>query len=173
MVWLPCFWRQSCCPFRPFGAWLRPLTRSPASFYRVGRRTSKRRTPGHSRLRFCRSRLELKGAAARLRPDLADKITAAALKPRSSEDRPSCNLIGQIVKAAIAAAPDAKIAIVRAALRTIPWARECILAAAEIYKDGSASFRLLGVDGQTINPANISPVGDPRDTQSPEQPPAL
>lgn len=109
-------------------------------------------------------------AAVTLRPGLADKIVAAALKSRPPEDRPSLDLIGRIVKAAIAAAPDAKRAIVHAALETSPWARECILAAAEIDENHIAFFRPSGVNG-TINPANISTAGGQGNIQSPEQPP--
>jgi len=113
-------------------------------------------------------------AATTLRPHLADKIIAAALKSRSPEDRPPCDLIDRIVKAAIAAAPDAKIAIVRAALETSPWARECILAAAEIDENKTAIFRPPGDVNSptigTINPGNTF-IGGGGNTQSPEQPP--
>jgi hypothetical protein len=109
-------------------------------------------------------------AAATLRPDLADKIVVAALKSRPPEDRPPCDLFDGIVKAAIAAAPDAKRAIVRAALETSPGARKCILAAAEIDENNIAFFRPPGVNG-TINPANISTAGGQGNIQSPEQPP--
>lgn len=108
-------------------------------------------------------------AAVTLRPDLAGKIVAAALKSHAHGDRPSLDLIARIVQAAIAAAPEAKIAIVRAALGTCPWAREYILAAAQTVGNNIAFFRPPGING-TINPANISTAGQ-GSIQSPEQPP--
>jgi hypothetical protein len=106
---------------------------------------------------------------------LADKIVAAALKSRSPKDRPPCDLIDRIVKAVIAAAPNAKRVIVRAALETCPWARECILAAAEIDENEAVFFRPRAEANSTvgmINPDNLG-LGGGGNTQSPEQPPAL
>ena len=111
--------------------------------------------------------------AVTLRPDLADKIVAAALKSRPPETRLSLELIDRIVKVAIAAAPDAKRAIVRAALETCPWARKCILAAAGIDENEIAFFRLRdGINSTTIGAINSENIGGGGNTQSPEQPPA-
>jgi hypothetical protein len=115
-------------------------------------------------------------AAVKLRPDLASQITIAALKAhRHNVNDVSCECVDPIIRAAIAAAPDAKKAIVRAAIETQPWARECILAAAGQTETQTAFFRPPGVDAGningsaigTINPANI---GGVRNVNTPENP---
>ena len=116
-------------------------------------------------------------AAIKLRPDLASAITVAALRAHHQDatDR-SCGWVDSIIRAAIAAAPDAKKALVRAAIEAEPWARECILAAAGMSSDTEmAFFRPPGVDAGnvnsaaigTINPANIGASGG---VVSPERP---
>ena len=106
---------------------------------------------------------------------VASRIIAAALKSCLPEDRSSFDLIEQMVRAAIAAAPEARNAIVFAALGVCPWARECILAAARIDVNETAFFHLAGgaitTPTGTLNPANFFTWGESR-VQSPEQPPA-
>jgi hypothetical protein len=70
-------------------------------------------------------------AAVKMRPDLAAQIAVAALNARPL-DRRTCEGIEAIIKAAIAAAPDARYAIARAALAAQRASRACILAAAGI-----------------------------------------
>ena len=111
-------------------------------------------------------------AGINLRADLAPEITIAALRvqknKRDFRDGPdACHWVDSIIRAAIAAAPLAKVAIVRAALEAEPTARECIFAAAEIY-DFTAFFCPPGVEAGnlnsstigTINPGNFSGQGD-------------
>jgi hypothetical protein len=74
-------------------------------------------------------------AAIATRPDLAPQITVAALRAHRSggkEKQDSCDWVDPIIRTAIAAAPSAKVAIVLAAIATEPYARECILAAAQM-----------------------------------------
>lgn len=110
-------------------------------------------------------------AGTKLRPDLAPQITTATLRAHRADPKDTCNWVDPIIRAAIAAAPDAKRAIVRAALDAEPYARECILAAAGMSSgDDSqqAFFRPPGVDAGninstsigTINPGNISGQGN-------------
>ncbi len=106
-------------------------------------------------------------SAINLRPDLAPQITVAALRahrpsPNGTED---CNWVAPIIRAALAAAPNAKDEIVRAAVRAEFTAKECILAAAGVTEETKTAFyRPPGVDAGninssalgTINPGNIS-----------------
>ena len=105
-----------------------------------------------------------------LRPDLAAQITVAALQiPQKKMALDNCDWVEPIIRAALAAAPSAKHAILHAALAAEPEARECILAAAgsEDAEAGSEFFRPAGVDAGsvtssaigTINPGNFSGQG--------------
>jgi hypothetical protein len=108
-------------------------------------------------------------AAVKLRPDLVSAITVAALKAhRRDVADVSCDCVDPIIRAAVAAAPDAKKALLRAALDSAPWARECIIAAGGLNKESqTAFFRPPGVDAGnvngaaigTINPANVGSNG--------------
>lgn len=107
-------------------------------------------------------------AAIKLRPDLAPQITVAALKAhRRNVNDVSCECIDPIIRAAIAAAPEARKEILRVALDAAGWARECILAAAGPTETETAFFRPAGVDAGninnsaigTINPANVGSGG--------------
>ena len=77
-------------------------------------------------------------AAIATRPDLAPQITVAALRAHRSggkkggEQVVSCDWVDPIIRAAIAAAPSQAVAIVVAAIDAEPYARECILAAAQM-----------------------------------------
>ena len=100
-------------------------------------------------------------AAIGLRPDLAPQITAAAFRAHRYDSKDSsCNWVDPIVRAAIAAAPDAKAEIVRAALEADPAARECIFAAAGMRDGGTqtAFFRPAGVDAGNINSASLGTI---------------
>lgn len=116
--------------------------------------------------------LEYTTVALKLRPDLAPQITVAALRARRPDDKQivnSCSWVESLIRNAIAAVPDAKAAIVRAALEFDPASRECILAAAGV-KSGTefAFFRSPRIDAGsvgaaaigTINPANLSAQGN-------------
>ena len=118
-------------------------------------------------------------AAAKLRPDLADRIVVMAIRVARPSGRdadlnkPPCDYwVEPIIRAAIEAAPDEKDAIVRAALASDPWAREYILAAAGMPENQRALLRpsvntILG----TINPENIGAGGQGLPASA-EQPPA-
>ena len=106
---------------------------------------------------------EYASSAIKLRPDLAPQITAATLRARRPgiQVDDSCNWVNRIIRAAVAAAPDAKAAIVRAALQQEPAARECIFAAAGMQDgDGTqtAFFRPPGVDAGNINSSAIGTI---------------
>jgi len=123
-------------------------------------------------------------AAIKLRPDLAPQITEAALVARAGqqhnqiERQISCEEVNAIIRAAIACTPDARDAIVCAAVNAVPGLRRCILAAAGVKENELAFFHppcihsgdivttVLG----TINPRDISSPG-PGKVSSPEQPP--
>jgi hypothetical protein len=116
-------------------------------------------------------------AAAKLRPDLADRIVVMAIRVARPSGRdadfkkPPCHWVEPIIRAAIEAAPDEKDAIVRAALASDPWAREYILAAAGMPENQRALLRpsvntILG----TINPENIGAGGQGLPASA-EQPP--
>jgi len=118
-------------------------------------------------------------AAIKMRPDLASQITIAAINAhRGTGTNVTCDWVDPIIRAAIAAAPDAKKALVRAAIQSEPWARECILAAANMSGETETAFlRPSGVDAGnvngaaigTINPANIGANGQ-GNVNTPEHP---
>jgi hypothetical protein len=108
-------------------------------------------------------------AAVKLRPDLVSPITIAAIRAHR-RDVPdlSCDCVDPIIRAAILAAPDAKKALVKAAIDSEPWARECIVSASGLSRETeTAFFRPPGVDAGnvngaaigTINPANVGASG--------------
>ena len=113
-------------------------------------------------------------AAVRLRPDLAPQIAGAAVRAYRRNANDACDCIDPIIRAAVAAAPDAANAIVREAIAAAPSARACILAAAGQTETQTAWLRPPGVDAGninssaigTINPANIGAGG----VVSPAQP---
>jgi len=120
-------------------------------------------------------------AAIKLRPDLAPQITTAALEARTGqhfnqiEGQISCEEVTAIIRAAIAAAPRARDAIVCAALGVAPALRGCILAAAGVKESDLAFFQPPCIDAVnitstalgSINPRTISSPS----ISSPEQPP--
>jgi hypothetical protein len=129
-------------------------------------------------------------AAVNLRPDLTQNIVAVAVKAAVNnwEAKPEvlCVMIERIVRAAIAANPDAAVSIARAGASAAPTLRRCVISAAiaaapqakdEILAVASAktqSFAFLvfsSAGSAIVNPANISEVGDAAVT-SPEQPPS-
>ena len=109
-------------------------------------------------------------AAVNLRPDLADKIVASALKvyhlkARGRNDQLRPELIAQIIAAAVSAAPDMAAAIVRAAIILEPDARDSIVAAAiAAAPDQEIAIRSAANESQTIaflqsrGAGNINPV---------------
>lgn len=139
---------------------------------------------------------EYVNAAVSLRPELASNIVAIAIKAaaKQGEDKPNalCAIIDRIVRAAIAANPGAVVSVVRAAVSASPQLRQCVvngaISAAPMAKDAivrAATARALpfaflsfSINDQggfsfvspTLNPANISELGD-SDVNSPEQSP--
>lgn len=137
-------------------------------------------------------------AAINLRPDLAPRAVGVAIKAaaRNWEAKPEalCALIERIVTAAIAAEPDAAVAIAEAAASAAPRLRGCVVAAAIAAAPGAkaaiieaatrktqpfAFLTFSATDGggfsfspATLNPANISEPGDDDSVNSPEQPPS-
>lgn len=135
-------------------------------------------------------------AAINLRSDLAPNIVAVAIKAAvknwAGKPRALCALIERITRAAIAANPDAALAIVKAAASASPELRYCIVSAAistgaadkeAIVRAATARalpFAFLTFSGSdqngfsftspTLNPANISDLSDDS-VNSPEQPP--
>lgn len=135
-------------------------------------------------------------AAINLRPELASNIVAVAVKAavKNCEGKPRvlCAIIDRIVRAAIAANPDALLAVVRAAASTSPELRHCVASAAisaaptakdailqaALTKPVPFAFLSFSANGQsgfsytapTLNPANISDLGG-SNVNSPEQPP--
>jgi hypothetical protein len=119
----------------------------------------------------------LVGRAARARPDLADRIAAAAItsgrpvRGYSKDVRQpvgkqiSCEWIECILQAAIAANPGAEREITNAALTAAPMLRDCITA---------ATASPCSIQNAFFQPSTISPV-NPQDVNpsvvSPEQPP--
>ena len=74
-------------------------------------------------------------AAVKVRPDLAPQIAVATLDVRrpnmkKADQRKTCQLIGDIIQAAVMSNPPAAPVIVKAAIEAAPFARDCILAAA-------------------------------------------
>ena len=136
-------------------------------------------------------------AAVMLRSDLAPKITAVAINAavRNLESKPAAlhAVIDGIVRAAIAAQPDAALAITKAAVSAAPEWRQCIAAAAiAVLPDlkgailhaatgrtipfASLAFSATNSDGSSfiaasLSPANISDLADNSSVNSPEQPP--
>jgi hypothetical protein len=130
-------------------------------------------------------------AAIKMRPDLAAKIVGRAIRIASRKDpKLSCTLIAQIVQAAIAANPDAAVAIAKAAIAAKPAAVQCIIDSASTAAPEhqpeiaalSTNFSLgllsaiaatsdLGTSyaSGTLNPANISDFREDA-VVSPEQP---
>jgi hypothetical protein len=118
-------------------------------------------------------------SAVKLRPDLADRIVVTAIRVAGPGDgkaildkQSPCDWVTPIIRAAIDAAPDQKDAIVRSALASDPWARECVLAAAGEPENQTALLRppdntILG----TIDPGNVGGGGQGLPTSA-EQPPA-
>jgi hypothetical protein len=137
-------------------------------------------------------------AAINLRPDLAPRAVAVAVKAAAKnwEAKPEalCALIARIVTAAIAAEPDAAVAIAKAGASASPRLRQCIVAAAiaaapqakaaimEAATTKTQPFAFLTFSASdtsgfsfspaTLNPANISDPGDDDRVNSPEQPPS-
>lgn len=135
-------------------------------------------------------------AAINLRSDLAPNIVAVAIKAavKNWEGKPRalCAMIDRITRAAIAANPDAVLAVVKAAASASPELRHCIVSAAISTAPGekeaivrAATARALpfafltfsatdhsgfSFTAPTLNPANISDLGD-NTVNSPEQPP--
>ncbi len=116
-------------------------------------------------------------AAVTLRPDLAPQITVAALNAHRADgkDYADCSWVDPIIRAAIAAAPDAANAIVREAIAADPSARQCILAAAgRSAETETAFFRPPpGIDVGNINSTaigTINPGNVGEGTVSPEKP---
>jgi hypothetical protein len=135
-------------------------------------------------------------AAINLRSDLAPNFAAIAIKAvvKNSEMKPGgrCVLIDRIIRAALAANPDAVIAIVKAAASASPELRQCVISAAistvpgarnaivQAANTGAVPFAFLNFSttgrggfsftAPTLNPANISDLGE-SNVNSPEQPP--
>lgn len=115
-----------------------------------------------------RKHCEYLTAAIRLRPDLAGRSTAATLRAHRPGVDDDCDWVNPIIRCALAAAPNAREAIVRASIEQLPEARECILAAAGMEDGQLVSFRPPGVDAGninstalgTINPGNFSGQGN-------------
>ena len=137
-------------------------------------------------------------AAIDLRPDLSGKIVAVAVKAAILhwEARPNAlyPMIKRIVKAAIAANPDAAVSIAEAAVAASPEMRTCVVEAAISAAPGreaasqivtkwrGAAFGYLSLSGNletgfifsaaTMSPANISDLRGEETVNSPEQPPS-
>jgi FecR protein len=104
------------------------------------------------------------GAAAGARPDLADRIAAAAVKVGRKW---SCEEIDCVIQGAISAQPAAAREIVRAATAAAPLLRDCIVAAANLAEPcQEANAFVEPVILNTINAANTVP----GEVVSPEQP---
>jgi hypothetical protein len=133
------------------------------------------------------------GAAIHLRPDLSTQITVATVRAaaRNVHSAQALNaLVDRIIRAAVAANPDAAPAITRGTSEAAPNLRDCIIAAAiaavpnmriallqaTSSVSGSAGFfRAAGSEGSfggfgTMSPTNISDSSG--DVRSPEQPPS-
>jgi hypothetical protein len=133
-------------------------------------------------------------AAVKARPDLAPSIVVATLnlvRPsvKLADQRQLCQRIGDIIQAAVIAAPASAVAVVKAAIEAAPFARACILAAASAaapdqsiaFREAASAAQTIAVDRVamtsssvlipaigTINPADYTPPGN---VVSPEQPP--
>ena len=137
-------------------------------------------------------------AAINLRPDLAPNVVAVAIKAavKNWEAKPAalCGMIERIVRAGIAANPDAALSITKAATSASPELRKCVveaaIAAAPSAKDAIVraatvaaqpfaflTFSATDTSGfsftaATLSPANISNLGGDGNVNSPEQPPS-
>jgi hypothetical protein len=133
-------------------------------------------------------------AAINLRPDLAPAITANAVRtacrtlgamegPRSAFSRDNlgsrqvelCQVVNQIVKAAVTAAPNAVAQIAAAAVLACPDMRQCILEGA-LAANPSAEKEIFEAVMEVSLPETALMVGMPGDYQltpvvSPEKPP--
>jgi hypothetical protein len=105
------------------------------------------------------------GAAVGARPDLADRIVAAAVR---AGRKWSCEEIDCVIQGAITAQPAATKEIVKAATAAAPLLRDCIVAAANLAEPcEEANTFAKPVILNTINAANTIP----EEVVSPEQPP--
>jgi hypothetical protein len=137
-------------------------------------------------------------AAVNIRPDLAPHVVAVAVKAavKNWEAKPDalCGMIERIVKAAIAANPEAAPSIAKASASVSPELRRCVVEAAIAVTPESKEAILNAVNSRslpfafltfsasdtsgfsftaaTLNPANISDVGESGHVNSPEQPPS-
>jgi hypothetical protein len=121
--------------------------------------------------------------AVKLRPDLAGKIVVCALNISRLSVHPLAgrlpfSTIDQIIKAAVAAAPEAAADIVKAAIQSEPYARNYIIAAAvAVAPDQESSIRATVNETTPISilalSASLNPTenGLPANVNSPEQPP--
>src|SRR2546430_2852806 len=95
--------------------------------------------------------------AAKLRPDLASAIVVCALNISRLNSHLhgaglSFAIIDQIVRAAIAGAPESAAAIVKAAIESEPYARESIIAAAiAIAPDQEAEIQAVADQTQSMS----------------------
>ena len=92
-------------------------------------------------------------AAIATRPDLASQITVAALRAQRSggkEKQASCDWVDPIIRTAIAAAPSQAVAIALAAIAAEPYARECILAAAQMSDEDLRLAYTRRSDGKQV-----------------------
>lgn len=137
-------------------------------------------------------------AAIELRPDLAPRTVGVAIKAavKHSEGKAGslCLMVERIVRAAIAACPDAAISIAKAGSAAAPELRRCVIEAAvsatpdkesEIVHAATAKalpFAFLtfsasdisafSFSAASLSPANISSPDDNGAVTSPEQPPS-
>jgi hypothetical protein len=119
----------------------------------------------------------------KLRPDLAGKIVVCALNISRLNVHPlmgrlPLSTIDQIIKAAVAAAPEAAADIVKAAIQSESYARNYIIAAAvAVAHDQESSIRATVNETTPISilalAASLNPTenGLPANVNSPEQPP--
>lgn len=136
-------------------------------------------------------------AAVTVRPDLSPKIVAVALKAAVQKLEAKQGALGaiaeRIIRAAIAANPDAAVAIAKASIEASPALRHYVVIAAvsaapnhesEIRttaQSQSISLALLtlsrsdsegfSMSSATLSPANLSDLGGSVGVNSPEQPP--
>lgn len=136
-------------------------------------------------------------AAIDLRPDLAPRTVGVAITAavKNSEGKAGllCALVERIIRAGIAARPDAAVTIAKAGSSAVPELRHCVIDAAvsampdkktEIVQAATAKavpFAFLtfsasepnafSFSAATLNPANISSPDDDGAVNSPEQPP--
>lgn len=137
-------------------------------------------------------------AGINLRPDLAPRTVAAAIKVaaknRDGKSVALCGVVERIICAAIAAAPEAAVSIARAAASAMPQLRRCVVEAAiasapqqrdaivEAAESKSIPFAFLtfsaadssgfSFNAATLSPANISQPDNNGTVNSPEKPPS-